>query len=411
MLQFDLPKEYGVRALAERFEVAGLNYWGDDFGPLFERVHAAGKPHNAAFVFRQADGITGVSRRPFMPRGRHVLPTPDVIGRTRAKRYQGGPHDTAAIDLLEFPGGTVLRLAGAPVIVAADGVSVAEDVSSPFAPLMHSYNVNLAERVSEARHIRGRALVVMSDIGDGNYCHWMLDELPRLALLQGRTDVTVVISAAPGPWRRETLGLFGFFGVRVVEVGPHEAVRADVLLVPSCTRDMQHPAHKASRWVLDVLRGSIDLPAVARLPAAGAETRPATRLYVGRGDSPTRKLLNEADLLNTLEPAGFVSVTMGGRSVREQVAMFARAEVIVALHGAALTNIAFCQPGTRLLEIFTPGRDTSAYGMIAGALGMPYAEILADAGGGQDDGLQNCRLDVPEFWRVAEPWLRQSVLP
>ena len=411
VLSVDTPKERGIEALALALGVAGFDCWNGEFAALFDRTYASGKPRNPNFVFRKSDDIPGVVRHLRVPRGCHVLPTPDLIGRTRPEPYRGGQHETPPLDLLELPNGAVFRLAGAPIVVAADGRTVAEDLSSVYARLLHSYDADLCERLAHARHVRGTALVVMSDIGDGNYCHWMFDELPRLALVRNRPDVTILISAAAGPWRRETLRLLGVPDERVVEVGPHEAVRADALLVPSCTQNMQHPAHKGAGWAVEFIRSSIGVPAMARLPAPEPETRYATRLYVGRGDSPSRRLLNEADLLRVLEPAGFVSVTMGGRSVPEQVALFAHAKVVVALHGAALTNIVFCEPRTRLVEIFTPGRGTSAYGIVAGALGMPYAEILADPGSNADLGLQDCRLDVAEFWRVVEPWLRQSVFP
>ncbi len=41
-------------------------------------------------------------------------------------------------------------------------------------------------------------------------------------------------------------------------------------------------------------------------------------------------------------------------SVKEQVKLFAEAELVVAAHGAALTNLVFCSPGTRIVELFPP---------------------------------------------------------
>ena len=40
---------------------------------------------------------------------------------------------------------------------------------------------------------------------------------------------------------------------------------------------------------------------------------------------------------------------------------FAAARVIVAPHGAALTNLVFCRPGVRVLELFAPGYTVHCY--------------------------------------------------
>ena len=410
-LPLTLPKEHAVQALAREYGLTDLNAWSGPFAELFEVLAADGRPRNAHISLHAATDIPGVTRTAAMPASVRLLPVPDAFGPTPIESYRGGRQEACPLDLIELPGGAVLRLAGAPVIVAADGVSVAADVSSYFAPLLHAYDFDFAETLADARHVAGAAMVLMSDIGDGNYCHWLLDELPRVALIRDRPDVRVIMAAIPAPWRRETLRLLGIGDDRVVELGPHEAARADTLLVPSCTRDMQHVAHKGAHWVTDYLRDCLGLAALARQPAPEPDLRYATRLYVGRDDTPSRRLLNEADLMRVLEPAGFVSVTMGGRSVAEQIALFARAEMIVALHGASLANIVFCAPGTRLVEIFTHNHSTPAYAIMAGAQDMPYASLTAEPGSPIDDGQKHCRLDVPEFWRVAEPWLRQSVLP
>ena len=41
-------------------------------------------------------------------------------------------------------------------------------------------------------------------------------------------------------------------------------------------------------------------------------------------------------------------------SVRDQIDHFAAADIIVGIHGGALTNLVFAKPGVRVLEIFAP---------------------------------------------------------
>ena len=76
------------------------------------------------------------------------------------------------------------------------------------------------------------------------------------------------------------------------------------------------------------------------------------RLYVGRGTSGARGIVNEPELIERLERHGFESVRCETLTVAEQAARFAAAEVVVGPHGAGFTNLAFCRPGTRVVELF-----------------------------------------------------------
>jgi capsular polysaccharide biosynthesis protein len=61
-----------------------------------------------------------------------------------------------------------------------------------------------------------------------------------------------------------------------------------------------------------------------------------------------------------------------------QIATFACASHIVALHGAGLANIVFADPSTTLVEIFPESYGTAAYYVLAAGLGMTYASYISD---------------------------------
>ena len=69
-------------------------------------------------------------------------------------------------------------------------------------------------------------------------------------------------------------------------------------------------------------------------------------------------MLNEEEVFALLEPLGFEAITMDGRSIGEQAALFASAAVIVATHGAALANLVFSRPGTTVIELM--GTNTAS---------------------------------------------------
>ena len=113
----------------------------------------------------------------------------------------------------------------------------------------------------------------------------------------------------------------------------------------------------------------------------GVEGRPRgkKRLYVARGAAPRRRVLNEAAVEKLLAGFGFTSVNPGALSLKDQVALFADAEIVVGAHGAGLTNCVFMAPGSAVVELTHDKRVVWTYHEVAGAAALNYACIVADA--------------------------------
>jgi tetratricopeptide (TPR) repeat protein len=59
-------------------------------------------------------------------------------------------------------------------------------------------------------------------------------------------------------------------------------------------------------------------------------------------------------------------------SMADTVAMFAKAAIVVGVHGAGLSNVAFCKPGAALLEVSMPSPHLRMYMHVAAALDLRY---------------------------------------
>ncbi len=78
----------------------------------------------------------------------------------------------------------------------------------------------------------------------------------------------------------------------------------------------------------------------------------ARKLFITRGNVKIRRELNLMDVKKALEPHGFLFVSMDGKTMQEEANIFGHADVIIAVHGAALHNTIFAKPGTKVIEIF-----------------------------------------------------------
>lgn len=135
-----------------------------------------------------------------------------------------------------------------------------------------------------------------------------------------------------------------------------------------------------------------DATALARLNLSTLSMAPSTGLafsavgiYLRRGPEARRPLFQENCLERALLQRGFVVIDLEAISLPVCISTFAKARWVVAPHGAALTNLVFSKPGTRVLELL-PGPLTKFghYALMASALGLTHSHIMGEpfAGGG-----------------------------
>lgn len=76
------------------------------------------------------------------------------------------------------------------------------------------------------------------------------------------------------------------------------------------------------------------------------------KIFIERGNVTYRKLLKSDELITFLKNEGYFFCALDKLSFKEQATLFYNADNIIAPHGAALTNIMFCKPNTKFLELF-----------------------------------------------------------
>ena len=130
------------------------------------------------------------------------------------------------------------------------------------------------------------------------------------------------------------------------------------------------------------------------LPPAKAEAR----VYVSRGRARLRGLRTEAEVVTELNRRGFSVFTPSADNHAEQVKVFGSARIIVAVHGAALTNLLFAPPEATVVELFPRNHIKSPYLWIARGLGLNYVPVI----GGDADARQAFSLEAADVLRALE---------
>jgi len=239
----------------------------------------------------------------------------------------------------------------------------------PWGPALHE--VWRRPYLPAPRRLAGRALYLITPEAAGNYHHWLIDLLPRVGIAEAAGFVAsefdfVILHSATRPYERETLQALGIKPARVVVLGSGDRVQPDELVVPSLKVDNQGVPLNHLHWLRNQFLGTT--------PVA----RKGRRLYLSRGDAASRRLLNEAEVFGMLEQKGFEKISLSARSVREQAALFASASIVIGVSGAAFANVAFCAPGTRVVEFASPRWLTVYHWMISARLNLEHTVILGE---------------------------------
>jgi capsular polysaccharide biosynthesis protein len=257
-------------------------------------------------------------------------------------------------------------------IVAVGDQAIAETLSHT-EPAKHGFR-NLMRAIAiprrTPRRLPGTYISLLAG-GEGNYYHSVLLGLARLASVPENYQAAAAGLLVPegAANQREVLALMDLMpSLSIVEVGHDETLHVDTLILPLsiCGDTIYHPC------VLDFYRG-------ISTNVSPPRTRMPTHIYLDRRETRLRPLVNENAIVTELMRLGIEPVRPESMSVADQVRLFRGAELIVAPHGAALTNLGFCRPGTQVVELLMDAYTNWCFRHLAALAGLNYDCVLGRA--------------------------------
>jgi len=200
----------------------------------------------------------------------------------------------------------------------------------------------------------------------GRYCeayfHWLTDALPRLACLREFPPETrILVPPNLTPYQRESLDLLGLSDRARPTPEKHLRLETYYFSGPTAMTGVNNP------YAVTFLRQSF-------LPYAVSASRGA-RVFVWR-EGKTRGIKNQTELASLFQKRDWIVVDLEKLSFREQIGLFKEANAICAAHGAALTNLIWCNPGTKVLEIFADRFLNPCYETIARLVRLDHRYLI-----------------------------------
>jgi glycosyltransferase involved in cell wall biosynthesis len=179
-----------------------------------------------------------------------------------------------------------------------------------------------------------------------NYYHWLVEGILSLEILTHvigpaqNLNIALPISMDINAMfdHRETLRALGFGALPTVEVSANLINVREAIWVETDELIEQVPAPYLKNFQ-------------QRIGAkyAGAGRQRNRRLLIGR-KIPTRRIHNFEQIRALLSSYGFETIFLEGLSIVEQIQLFQSAEFVIGAHGAGLTNLLFCEAGTKVIE-------------------------------------------------------------
>ncbi len=220
------------------------------------------------------------------------------------------------------------------------------------------------------------------DEWSANYFHWMTDCLPRIWEGRERDPECPVI--LPESFR--SLGYvtqaLDLLHIKAEFFKSRENLRVETLILTARTAPFPHfnvPLAQKTRAILGIKQAP----------------RPWRKVYVSRKLADKRKAHNELEVELFLRKKGFEIVYAEQLTVRQQLRLMSETELLVCLHGAALTNMLFMQEGMKILELRNVNDSvTQCYFNLASALGLRYFYTL-NQGDHKDTIMTDFTINVP----------------
>ena len=321
------------------------------YGPISVRH---GKPEGAKTVDEERTKVA-VPSRPVLPKIHPLLATNLISFRsTWAQRFKG------------------LKVFGPTVSVVDGGGGLLADVSVEWGKKAEDNWTFRRLSLPKPQAVTGRTLVLASTGGD-TYFHWMTDVLPRVGLARraGYDPASfdwVLVNSLIHPFQRESLHQLGIHANRCLAFHKKELVyEMEEAVLPS----LPGVPGVVPPESVDFLRNAF--------PAG--KTPRGRKIFIGRGEAKHRPLIHEKEIWAQLQKRGYDSVDCGKLSVQKQAEVFGSAGMVVGAHGAALTNLVFCYPGTRVVELFSPAYVNPCYRDVCVAAELRHSAVI---GNGKD---------------------------
>lgn len=258
------------------------------------------------------------------------------------------------------------------------------DISREFYGGENNHRIYSQKELPPIENISGKVAVLSARCAKDNYFHWLFELMPRFHLISKSHFFTdfdyYLVSNLNYKFQKETLEILGIPKNKVISSIDYPHLRVQGLITSSL------PPFDGcmSTWSCTFLRDLF----FYKLKDYTPHKIPSKHVYISRRNCKVRKVLNEKSLKQVLSAYGFKEYILEELSLLDQVCLFSSSNIVISPHGAGLSNLVFCNPGTIVLELFPNiDRIEPVYWYLSNILKLNYYYMLSENTPNEDENL------------------------
>jgi capsular polysaccharide biosynthesis protein len=202
------------------------------------------------------------------------------------------------------------------------------------------------------KKFKGTILSLVQGASSTNYFHWLFDILPKIYICTKNYNISKInyfYLSEPQNFQVKLLNFFKIKKKQIINSKLYRHIQADKIIT------VDHPWYKKgyffkefnhiAKWIILWLRNNF----LKKKKIFYC----SKKIFIDRSDSKSNhsQIINKDQVIDFLKKQNFKVYKTATMNFFKQVYLFWNADFIISAHGAALANLVFCRPKTKIIEI------------------------------------------------------------
>lgn len=225
------------------------------------------------------------------------------------------------------------------------------------------------------KNIKGKVFNLCQGASSNNYFHFLFDIIPKIYLISTKINLKKIdyfYISEPREWQIQILKVLGINKNKLISSKKHNHIFADeIFSVDHPWYDkgfVQHNVKKMPKWIVYKNR---------KVFLSKSKNKSKMKLFLDRSSSKYNHCqISNFDKINKLVVKKKIkSYQPENLSFKSQINLFKNSSIVIGAHGAALANITFCKPKTKVIEIIPSNHPNRQTERISKILKLRYFRI------------------------------------
>lgn len=230
-----------------------------------------------------------------------------------------------------------------------------------------------------------------------NYFHFVMQVLPRLIfiknVLHNDQSIKILFESSVSKFMHEYLSLLGIDSKRIIKAQNRKIYKANLLYFPS-------PIKHINKNAIEIIQSTF-----SKIINESNENKDLIIIIKRNPNSgPGRAILNHDEMVKKLKSRfrkydKQIVIFDGKISVLDQIKLFARAKIVIAPHGAGLTNLIYCPSDVTVIEFLPDKYQNKCFEQLCKVLNLNYYQNIVCC---ENIKTSNFKIDVKILFNILD---------